>query len=183
MAVTPSGSISQPLQFAKNLLANSATFRTLTGAADVAAAKAFIHLGDTIDYDSEEDPTEIVCPRPRGIVYVEEGQNDEAMGPGEWLTTGVIGMDVELVIPSDYVIDWTQDNESTQRSKKEDTYLWLNNQLGAIKDEMKENRGVNVDDSSPCLNATSITASVGPIPPRKDSGETWGCIRFSLAWV
>lgn len=183
MTVTPSGSISNPAQYAVNLLASSATFRTLTGAADEDAAKAFIHMGDTIDCKDDEDPTEIVCPRPRGIVYPDEGQDDQRVGIGEWISTGIIGMDIELVIPTAYVIDWTEDSTATQKTKKQDASLWLWNQLGAIKGEMMTNSGGHDADDNPYLNATQITATIGPIPPRTDSGETWGMIHFSLAWV
>ena len=50
MAVTPAGMFSKVLDNARTLIANSPSFRTWTGAADVAAAKAFIHVvGEEFD--------------------------------------------------------------------------------------------------------------------------------------
>jgi hypothetical protein len=182
MAETASGSIALPVQYAANLVASSATFRTLTGAADATAAKAHIYFGETIDYTDDEDPEEIVCERPRALVYPDEGQDNERIGAGEWLQTNRVMLELELVIPAAYVINWNSDTTAEQKQKKKDANLWLWNKLGAIQDEMIVNSGSH-DGSNPYLNVRQFTLSAGPIPPRTDSGETWGAARFTMSWV
>jgi len=182
MPVTPTSSISLPVQYAANLLASSATFRTLVGAADATEAKEHIYFGNTIDF-LDDVTKEIVCARPRAIVYPDEGQEDEAMGPGEWLQTNRVALELELVIPDDYLIDWNVDLAATQKQKKRDANLWLWNKLGEIKEEMKTGRGSSDGAGGLYLNAVKFTMEAGPIPPRTDSGETWGAVRFSLSWV
>jgi len=183
MTVTPVNSISLPVQYAANLLSSSATFRTLTGAANETEAKEFIHLGDTIDFTDDDDPEQIVCPRPRGIVYPEENQDDLRQGPGEWISKGAIAMEIELVVPTTYKINRNEDDAATQRQKKRDANVWLWNKLGAIKDEMMVNSGQCDADGNPYLNVLNFSASNGPGPPRSDSGETWGWIKWVLEWV
>lgn len=183
MSETASGTYSLPVVYTENLLASSATFRALVGAATPAEAKEHIYYDQTIDYTDEENPEEIVCQRPRGILYPDEGDGITRFGFAEWQYSNRMIVDLELVIPDEYLIQWTKQTTAEWKAANKNAKLWLWNQLGLIRDELKENSGGHDADDNPYLNTNAILATAGPIPPRTDSGETWGAVRYVLGWI
>lgn len=183
MPVTPSGIYSLPVVYGENLLASSATFRTLVGAADADEAKAHIYYEQTIDREDEEQPGQIVCPRPRAILYPDEGDTARRFGVGEWQPTGVLIADLELVIPDVYFVEWNKQNTAEWKSTIKEQKLWLWNQLGAIRQELQDNSGGHDASGNSYLNAQPITGRIGPIPPRNNKAENWGFLRLEMGWV
>ncbi len=90
---SPLGSLSLSLQYAKQMLAASATFRTLVGAADQAEAEAKIYLeglpepADNADVYSE---SELAAYRPYAIVWGDEsgGLAKRRIGAAAWEDSG-----------------------------------------------------------------------------------------------
>lgn len=117
-APSASGNFRLIIEAGRTLLADSAAFRTLVGAANQAEALAYINR-DAID--ANEDGSEIDLPFAR--VWVEESDSEE-IALGTWNETGVLHIGIEARAPGSYAA--ASDGEA-----------WAANTLGDIIDEMK----------------------------------------------
>lgn len=120
MPVTASGPLSLPFQFAAFLLASSATFRALAGAADATEALESICFPfRDVETDGYQIPGAIIC-HPDGAIQFRERMGREA---------GKLCLILSAAIPEEFVGDPQND------------YLdWLN-KCGAILNEMLNNAG------------------------------------------
>ncbi|MHC4253761.1 MAG: hypothetical protein ACYS9X_31995 [Planctomycetota bacterium] len=120
MAETASGAVSLPLENGRTLLAGSARFRTLVGAADAAAAKAYIHIAPVAG---------ATWQRPRALI-THSGLDHELVARG--LGNG-FAEEGELTI----VIEADISEAYRDEGQEENAYLEFTNALGAIITEMR----------------------------------------------
>lgn len=149
-APSASGAYRETLEGLRTLLANSATFRTLVGAADVAAALVIIGR-DVIDATGAE----IALPRIRA--FLPEYRRDE-IGHGNWRASGVGEVVIEVAPSGSYPTD-------------SDAEAWFANQLGGIVDDL-----TSLVTTGPYLTASSFSTDGKSM--RNARGETayWRCV-------
>lgn len=116
----------------RELLAASARFQTLVGAANATEAKDHIYIGearDKVDRDSTGDLTD---PRPRAIIeYAAESHHNSSTA--SFLVQGTLALTLELELPSD--ADFTVLGGTL--GVPTDEHTWVMNQVGKILSEMK----------------------------------------------
>lgn len=93
----PSNLFLDPINNLQTLLATTARWQALTGAADVAGAKEFIHKGSALDTDKH--------PRPRSIIGPREGRSLERTSTTGWFLDGPLFWELELETPDEYIGD------------------------------------------------------------------------------
>lgn len=114
MPTTPTGFISQPMKLMEDLICASATFRTEVGAANAAAAAAFVFWDEAFP-DND---------RPWALITDNNRTSNRESTTG-WLSEGVIVVQFEFA--TTFVGD-DQDNENAKIFR---------NKMGAIEAEMK----------------------------------------------
>ncbi len=133
MAESATSIMSKPMDRLARLVASSATFRTVVGAASEAAA-----LSDSIHYPSASDehatyddddnpPGNAIHPWPRAIIEQGPKFSHAKVGTGLWSANGDFFLTFQFEIPT------TDDaNEQTQQT-------WFLNRAGTILAEMEAN--------------------------------------------
>ena len=168
MTLAASGLVSIPLDALRRLIASSATFRTVTGAADATAAIEFIHVINASDEVTETDDCTIVDPRSRAIIiHLSEERTNS--GQGEWLGEGTIGIAFEF-LRSDIYKPTKDDDLASAKDKDDDAMTEFTNNLGAIKSEMETNSGGS-DGTNGYLNMVGMALDDGPWPPFIDGAN------------
>ena len=128
------------------LVAECATFQSVVGAADKAAALARVHGVEATD-ESGEVPDDW----PRAIVELAPGFEDELVSPGNWISRGQLYLTFEFKIP--------QSDDATTKQQKN----WFMLKLNAIRREMKALAGTGESTTGYThLNITRITNQDGP---------------------
>lgn len=156
--VTPSGNISLVYDNAINLVAGSATFRTQVGAADAAAAKAFIYLDRA---DDDFDRTKWVC-----VVEQAPGWKYEWKGGG---SRNYFSMD-----PS---INFIFQAPITDNLSRMDARYEFTNPMGAIIDEMAALAG-----TAGYFNVTGWDPLNGPQRPTDEERKSSGYDYYQWIW-
>lgn len=154
MTVAASGSISLTLDNLRNVFAASATFQSLLGVVNAAAAKA-----KTYWLETDDEHVEAEAALPRAIVAFSLGQfdNDRISTTG-WGSMGPLEILIEVDTPSQYV-DNLQDGN-----------MWFTNSIGAMIDEIK----TLVTSGQGYLNITSLCLDyAGRIDPERSNGNKY----------
>ena len=148
-APTASGAHRETLEGLRTLLANSATFRTLVSAADVAAALVIIKR-DTIAATGSE----IALPRIRCFLP-EYAREENALGNAP--SSGMGQIVIEVAPSADYADDT-------------DAEAWFSNQMGGMIDDM-----MSYVATGPSFVGVKIATDK---PARAARGETafWRCV-------
>lgn len=146
MTVTATGLFNQPQRLAY-LLAASATWRSLCGAASATAALEYIKVdkADRAESERHNYPCAIVGwldPDHFGVRKV---------GIGEWSISGTLTMSLEVEVPAEYP------------KNSADTHNWFMNQVSAIISEMQALAGAGEPVSGEThLNVTEFARNEGP---------------------
>lgn len=153
MSITATGIYKQP-DLMRYLVAASATFQSLVGAADTAQALAYtvahgVQLSD-------------VAP-PRCIIERGEDFNRRQVGTGVWAMETMLVLSFELEIPL-----------SAGAVNREDEHNWFMNQIGAIQSEMEANSGQGEPVAgSTHLNVQEFSLMDGPDYLTAEERETF----------
>lgn len=115
MPVTPTGLISLPMKLTQDLICACATFRTEVGAANAAAAAAFVLWDEAFPSNS----------RPWALI-TDNDRVSERVDRTSWMSNGRIV--VQFDFPVTTFSPGTQDNEDAKTFR---------NKMGAIEAEMK----------------------------------------------
>lgn len=120
MAVSPTGILNAPLTTLRTYFANSATFQTLTGAANATAAEAFIFLYGVGRDDVPTGGNYIVVDHAGGFGY------GRTQLDNSWQTRrGGLWADITIAIPSENQAD------------PQDAHVYGVNKIGAILSELQ----------------------------------------------
>lgn len=120
MPVTPTGPFALAVNYAMQTLAASATFQALVGAANQAAALAFIEWGETDEHN-------VAQAMPRAYIDV-AGENDwEKVSDTGFLANGRLEMVLEIPTPALY----------QGAANRRDARVWFYNNLGGILADMQ----------------------------------------------
>lgn len=166
MAVTPSSLYDVQLDLMRTLIANCAAFRTATGAANVTAAKAFVHF---IEADLAVDTTgqDFFCIVDFGGT---RSFSVDSMGSGNHFTDeGSIG------------VLWHKTISEANEGSLRDTLLELTGVIGDIWEQMRALSGT--DDF---LNVVDGSTTEGPYASseeeEKSSDDYWAAQRDVFIW-
>lgn len=113
-------------QYLANLVASSETFRAVVGAADQAAAHAFIHWPETVDRVDEDGVMQHA--RPRCLIGPWDAGGLESKGPGDYWDYGTLQLCFEFEVPT------------VHATSKKAALRWFQNRYGNILMEMMQNR-------------------------------------------
>lgn len=143
MTIAASGNYAKTLDNGRNILAGSATFRSLMGVTTAAEAKAKIWWEITDDVNQY-----MQSQMPRAIVQYGDGYRVARGSTSSWRSSGPIQCAIEVAIPAEYV-----DN-------LQDGGMWFSNQISAVIDEIKTLSVSKVEDT---LNAGNTYLNVKEI--------------------
>ncbi|MCZ6655571.1 MAG: hypothetical protein O7D91_21390 [Planctomycetota bacterium] len=175
MALLESGPLASTYLFAKNLLAESATFRNVVlPGVTVPVAKDSIFYVETLENKDTEthvdpDPGPALEKRPYGIIY----QQDRTLvrsGIGEYMNSGSLFFIIEALTPAEFVIDWVNDTSAIKRSKFRDRKVFGLNTAGQIEQDFKDNSGGSDATGNVFLNVQELQLLAEPQDPQE--GET-----------
>jgi hypothetical protein len=173
MTLTASGMLSTPVDALVRLLAASTNFQQLLGDG-IGYAEAYdaIEVEEADDSDSETSPENQPMPkspRPRAIVFLPDGWNNQMAGVGEWKDSGGVDFSLELPIPEEYRF------KNVGRYKQE--FFYAANLVGAILTDMQNLAGRANADGNPYLNANSFTFThpLRPCLENEANEYFWGC--------
>ncbi len=124
------------------MVANSATFRDVTGASTAAAALAFIHYPSA----QEEDAT-----WPRAIITPTNRYNSSRAGVGTYKRRGSLLLTLEFEIPEEAAAD-TETEQLT----------WFATKVDSILAEIEAVAGQGISGSATFLNVVEIDLLEGP---------------------
>lgn len=161
MSVAPEGNLSLPLHYLKETIAASARFQSIVGALDANEAKASI-----IKFWADESKAAHAMPR----CVVRNLNEDEAVRSttSGWNFTGPLMMYFEFPIPAEH-----QDDH-------EDAGTWFANQVGVIRQEMRNAAVANPDQY---LNIQKIElVDLGEGKPDENEGTPWWGAEFHVHW-
>lgn len=114
MPTTATGFVSRPMQLMQDLICASATFRTEVGAANAAAAAAFVFWDEAFPSNS----------RPWALIK-DNQRTSNRQGSTGWISEGVI------VVQFDFATTYTGTSQDNENAKA------FRNKMGAIESEMK----------------------------------------------
>lgn len=152
MPVSATSIVAKPQQYLANLVAASATFRTVVGAANATEALKSIHWPEASD--RLDDDGRMEHPRPRAIIQAGPDHALQRKGPGHWWDRGCLLLTFEFLIPP------------PQRTNIKDALFWFENQYGAILDEMMD--AVDLQNGT-YLHAHTFELESGPDYPDPDT--------------
>lgn len=135
MPITPSGVLSLPLQYLKNLIAASSTFQTVCGVEDAAAAAACVLLfwadekiaEAELEAIANDETPETHERMPRAVVRHLPGLEHQRSSTTGWVSTGPLHLMFEFPAHTDH------DTAGADRQAGID----FQNQIGAILSEMR----------------------------------------------
>jgi len=151
MAVSPSGLFSLPVDYLRKTIAGSSTFRTLTGAADAAAALAFAHAFE-VTGASLDDPF---------FAVVEYGT--------DWARNRHAGGTNNFFEQESGLHVWF--HQTIAQADEVDAMLAFTNSIGAILSEMEQLSG-----TAGYLDIRATRLIEGPFRPEEDeaASQTYG---------
>lgn len=138
----------------RRLIASSATFRDLVGAATEALALDYVHIAEAVDDPDEEDSTNITDRRPRALVHM-TGFAAPLVGVGETTDQYTFVVSFEFPPPDDVTLGQLGLHLS-------DESTWFDNQWSQIVEEMKTNNGGTNAASEGYFFFTNIELADGP---------------------
>lgn len=147
------GLLNGPLAALQALVAASTNFQTLVGAANAAAALAFIHSVEANDSQASGG-SNFGDPLPRAIVWLEPGTMTCRIGPGNWKEKAVLGLSIQA-IPANGL---TEAQEAT----------WFLQLIESILLDLRNNSGGSDGSGTAYLNATEFSILNGPMPSDLD---------------
>lgn len=152
------------------LLADSTTFRTLTGTADRTAALAFIHMPLSLD-----DGTH---PPPRATIDPTKGNYErEQIGIGSYILQAQLPLSFEFEIP-DSVTDGLELKDVESESE-----LWFLGKVGPILEEMEALAGTGEGVSGEThLNVIRFTQVEGPEPYAEEEQPAEAAGKVPYLW-
>lgn len=179
MVLEPTGLLSIPLDAAERLIASSATFQTMTGAANETDALAFVHIAEASD---EILPDGLPAhPRPRAIVWYGDNMVREKIGVGDFAGKGSMLIAFEAVRSSTYAVA-EDDTPVEEKAKDDDALREFTNNLGAVVKEMENNSGGS-DGTNGYLNNTGTSVLAAPQETLGNSEEEYFYLLLSMEFV
>lgn len=161
-----SGIRSKPLYKLAQLIAASATFQAVVGAANATEALASVLILEATDLDDEH-------PRPRAIVKLGSDFSSRRIGMGTWFQGGTVDVCFEF-------------NLSDETATKAENLLAFADQIGAILDECSVLAGTgDAGDGETYLNVVEWTAQNGPpefCEVQHENGELYLIDDYSARW-
>lgn len=161
------GIYGKPLDALARLLASSATWQSITRAADEEDALKSIHIPVAFDSDEQRDR------RPRAIIAW-SAHSADIKGSQQIRTDGTIELSIEI------------DPEPQYKHDVKSAFLDFCNKIGAIVFEMAENSAATLaNGSGTYLNAVRFTLLEGPAPsiPDEEQGELFFGVAFQVDWT
>lgn len=169
MPVSPEGPLSLMYARAAELLAASARFRTVVGAANEAAALAFIHYPEA-NWDATPKPT-----RPMAIISRVPGDQFTLQNDGS--RSGTLTLAFEFGISADWLDEANSD--SKQVKYLAEAGLTYENNVGKILTEMLEKSNAVKPGGGNYVRAVDVTMDFEPCLSRfEESGELY----YASAW-
>jgi len=161
-----SGIRSKPLFKLAQLIAASATFQAVVGAADAAEALASIQILEATDRDDEH-------PRPRAIVKLGADFSSQRVGVGTWNAAGTVEVCFEF-------------NRADTTATHAENLLAFADKVGAILTECSALAGIgDAGDGESYLNVVEWTAQNGPpdfSSVQNENGELYLIDDYSARW-
>lgn len=158
MPVTPTGSISLPLDNLKTLISEMTTWQTWVGVAAGTEVEQIAEAAESIYLISLETPT--VSNRPFIVLMPSENWNRQKISHYTYNLGGTIRMLVEA-------------NANEELTTDSDIVLDFCNETGALIDQMLSNIG-----ESGYLNIENIQVIVGPERSAREQGEKDDYLQF-----
>ncbi len=161
-----SGLRSKSLFKLAQLIAASATFQAIVGAADAAAALAFVQILEATDKDDEH-------PRPRAIVKFGSDFASQKLGTATWNSGGTVEVCFEF-LPAD------------AGETRAENLLAFANEVGLILSECSDLAGQgDAGDGETYLNVVEWTSQNGPpefSDPQHENGELYLIDDYAARW-
>lgn len=185
-----SGAYRAAYEYARNLIAACPTFReAILGVHTDDEAKAKIFYRETYaEENDEEDPErEGDSPpefEPRPYCLLTDGaRTRRRAGVGEWSSEGHLLAVFEVPVPSEYAIDYDQDDAAVRKDKFRRSQLWRIDLVSTLEDEIVELAGSADAEGNPYLNVHTPELIMAPADAEADvTDQPFIGFIFRLAW-
>jgi len=154
--VLPTGARGKAKVNLRDMIAESSTFQTATGAADAAAAKAFLHL---TDYKAGE------FTRPLGLIVNVGSDNSERVAQNDFTTSGELEIRLEQAIATEYT------------DTPDDAELTFENFYEGVIDDL-----IALAGTAGWLILNDIVKIEGPTQFELNEGEYIYAVRLLVSW-
>lgn len=177
-------------EYARNLIAACPTFReAIIGAGSDDEAKEKIFYRETYAEENDEEQPEREGDRPpeyeaRPYCLLTDGaRSRRRAGVGEWASEGHLLAVFEVPVPSEYAIDYDQDDAAGRKDKFRRSQLWRINLVSKLEDEIVELAGSADAAGNPYLNVHTPELILAPADAEADVvDEPFIGFIFRLAW-
>jgi len=183
-------------EFAVNWLLSSEAFvRDAMGADAVDLdsardqARARIHDEEAIDEPNEDEQNTMAPDQPPAVndlprtVIRNQSYERRVVGTGTWASRGVLEINVEVLVPEAYQINYADDSPETRAEKFANRKQWARRLWKTIASELEATRGLGDAQGNPYLNATAINGLPPADPEHNEIRKDWIGFVFEVPWT